>query len=148
MVYLNGDNNLAPVTRELFNKLELARAHDSSLRIRVLWDLDGAGDTVLYDVQPDTQELLLGTYAEGLNKWPQGELDMGEAATLAEFVVKTMQELPADHYLLSIVDHGGGWSPELLDNLGGEGAPGFSRGQRLKLGCDQQQTLHIHERYG
>lgn len=48
--------------------------------------------------------------------WIQGEVDMGSPQTLLNFITTTRTALPATHYLLSIVDHGGGWSPELRDS--------------------------------
>jgi hypothetical protein len=116
MVYLNGDNDLDGWTSVLFNRLELAMANDPSLVIRVLWDRSGNGDTVLYQVQPDTRLYALADYIEGQTKWSQVELDMGDPNTLLSFIVSTIQGHPAEHYLLAIVNHGGGWSPELLSD--------------------------------
>jgi hypothetical protein len=113
MIYLNGDNNLDAQTAELFNRLELAVASEPSLIVRALWDRSGNGDTVLYQVQPDTRMYALADYIEGQTKWSQGELDMGDPATLHNFIVNATQELPAEYYFLAIVNHGGGWSPEL-----------------------------------
>jgi photosystem II stability/assembly factor-like uncharacterized protein len=115
MVYLNGDNNLDVQTEMLFNRLELALSHNPSLTVRVLWDRDGYGDTVLYDVQPDRRMYALANYVEGQTKWSQGERDMGSLTTLQDFILTSMQQLPAKYYWLSIVNHGGGWSPVLLD---------------------------------
>jgi parallel beta-helix repeat protein len=131
MAYLNGDNDLDGWIATLFNRLELAKASDSSLVIRALWDRSGNGDTVLYQVQPDKHPYALGNYVEGETKWTQGELDMGDPTTLQSFILSTTQDLPATYYLLAIVNHGGGWSPELYDpqrrsDRHAGGASGFS----------------------
>ncbi len=131
MVYLNGDNDLDQWTFNLFNQLEKAVYLDRTLIVRVLWDRSRNGDTVLYQVQPDNHDYGLGTYAEGENKWLQGELNMGSPNTLLNFITSTREVFPGKHDLLSIVDHGGGWSPKLLDNQPPKsryvaGASGFS----------------------
>ena len=113
MIYLNGDNNLDGWTAALFNRLELAVASEPSLIVRALWDRSGDGDTVLYQVQPDTRTYALADYVEGQTRWSWGELDMGDPATLQWFIENTTQELTTEHYLLAMVNHGGGWSPEL-----------------------------------
>jgi photosystem II stability/assembly factor-like uncharacterized protein len=114
MIYLNGDNNLDGWTAQLFNKLEKAVAMNSSLVVTVLWDRSSNGDTVLYRVLPDANLNALANYSEGVNKWLMGELDMGNPDTLVNFVNTARMQYPSDHYLLAIVDHGGGWSVDLL----------------------------------
>lgn len=116
MVYLNGDNNLDGQTFFLFNRLEKAVAADPSLTIQVLWDRSGDGDTVLYHVQPDTREYALANYVEGQTKWSQGELDMGDRDTLLNFITTSRQQHPSTYTLLSVVNHGGGWSPKLRNS--------------------------------
>jgi hypothetical protein len=39
-----------------------------------------------------------------------GEIDMGDPATLAEFIRRGVTEFPADRYALVVGDHGGGWT--------------------------------------
>jgi len=107
MVYLNGDNNLERYMAEAFNRLELA-ASNPNVKIFALWDGPDKGDTREYLVQPHGH-----SYVEGVNYWNWGELDMGDPNTLIDFVNRSRARQPADHYFLAIVDHGGGWSPEL-----------------------------------
>ena len=113
LVYLNGDNNLDGYTHKLFNRLESSVMHNPELTIRVLWDRNGDNDSILYDVLPDDNPLALANYIEGQTSWHQGELDMGDGNTLLEFILSSIQASYSDYYLLSLVDHGGGWSPEL-----------------------------------
>lgn len=132
LIYLNGDNDLALWTTMLFNRLEQAVAANQALRIRVLWDRSGANDTVMYDVQPDTNLTALSQdYGEGFNMWSLGELNMGDPDTLLWFIDDARRHIAAVHYLLAIVDHGGGWSPELFRAQRGSqrfaaGGSGFS----------------------
>ncbi len=39
-----------------------------------------------------------------------GELDMGDGATLQEFATWAIQTYPAEHYVLILSNHGGGWT--------------------------------------
>jgi photosystem II stability/assembly factor-like uncharacterized protein len=131
-VYLNTDNDhLDQHAPGLFNRLELAVSDHPSLTIRVLWDRIGEGNTVLYDVLPDDNKLLFASYEEGVKKWSLGELDLGDPLTLWEFIADARLAYPARYTLLAIVNHGGGWSPELRDPQRSSiryayGASGFS----------------------
>lgn len=120
MVYLNGDNNLDSQMRRLFNELEQAVYQNPSLKIRVLWDEIGEGNTMLYQVLPDNNSFDLANYISGTSKWvpdwgdgAEAELDMGDPTTLYNFINHTRTAFPSGSHFLSIVDHGGGWSPEL-----------------------------------
>jgi photosystem II stability/assembly factor-like uncharacterized protein len=131
-VYLNTDNDhLDQQAPRLFNRLELAVADHPSLTVRVLWDRIGEGNTVLYDILPDRDKLLSASYEEGINKWSLGELNMGDPLTLWEFISDARLTYPTQYQLLAIVNHGGGWSPELLNSQRSSvryryGASGFS----------------------
>jgi photosystem II stability/assembly factor-like uncharacterized protein len=115
-VYINTDNDqLDEQAPRLFNYLELAVANNPSLIVRVLWDRLGEGNTVLYDVLPDRNMLLPALYEEGVNKWSEGEWNLGDPLILWQFIHDARLAYPAQHYLLVLVDHGGGWSPELPD---------------------------------
>ena len=113
MIYLNGDNDLDGNTERMFNNLEKAVALNPTLRVIVLWDRLGLDNTTLYQILPDDKELHLAVYADGVNRWSMGELNMGDPATLVDFVNSARALFPANHYFLSIVNHGGGWSPNL-----------------------------------
>ncbi len=128
LAYLNGDNNLDAAIYQAFNKLEIAAANEN-IQIIALWDRRGNGNTIKYRVQSDQNPLLLSSaYVEGENMWSQRELNMGSPTTLAAFIRDVRTSFPADHYFLTIVDHGGGWSISSLDDgakrrwyLGGSG---------------------------
>ncbi len=123
MVYLNGDNDLDPYTEETFNKMEKA-ALNPNVNILVLWDrcsllsedgsecLDpgqGVENTRLYRVEYDDTDQIASPILEV--DWNPGEMDMGDPDTLVSFVTWVRDNYPAKYYFLSILDHGGGWSP-------------------------------------
>lgn len=122
LVYLNGDNNLDEETAVVFNKLE-ASADNPNVNIVVLWDRStntgGLWDsgTSWYHVQYDTNPYELAQYVENINMWDKEEQNLGDDYFLYTFVNWARSSFPADHYLLMITDHGGGWSPELPDGL-------------------------------
>jgi uncharacterized repeat protein (TIGR01451 family) len=123
MVYLNGDNDLDPFMEEAFNKLEKA-ARNPNVNILALWDRcsllskdelecldrrEGIENTRLYSVEYEDSDLITSPVQEV--EWNPGELDMGDPDTLVHFVTWARSNYPADYYFLSILDHGGGWSP-------------------------------------
>jgi hypothetical protein len=54
-----------------------------------------------------------------------GELDMGDPNTLVDFATWAMQTYPAEHYVLILSDHGGGWTGGWSDDTPNEGS-GFT----------------------
>lgn len=118
MAYLNGDNDLDPFMEEAFTNMEKA-AQNPDVNILVLWDRcsllsedgtecldkhEGIVNTRLYRVDYENSELIKVD-------WNPGEMDMGDPDTLVHFVNWARDNYPAKHYFLSILDHGGGWSP-------------------------------------
>ncbi len=105
LIYLNGDNNLAPYAararRELETMTPLANTH-----VLLLYDGNNAndGDTIQYLVQQG------GRYQEGINRWYKGELNMGDGNVLRDFLMWGMDAFPARHYYVAIADHGLGVS--------------------------------------
>jgi len=129
MVYLNGDNDLDPFTKEAFNRMEKA-AQNPDVNILVLWDRcsllsddgrecfdksEGIENTRLYRVEYDSSDLITSPVQEV--DWNPGELDMGDPDTLVNFVTWARDNYPARYYFLSILDHGGGWSPTFPDTF-------------------------------
>ena len=123
MVYLNGDNDLDPFMEEVFNNMERA-AQNPDVNILALWDrcsllsddgrecfdkYEGIVNTRLYRVEYDDSNLITSPVQEV--DWNPGELDMGDPDTLVNFVTWAKDNYPAQHTFLSILDHGGGWSP-------------------------------------
>ena len=51
----------------------------------------------------------------------KGKIDMSDPTTLRDFLGFGMQKYPAEHYMLIINDHGGGWKGVCSDNINGSG---------------------------
>jgi len=102
MVYLDADNNLQSYGQSDLAEMK-AVGSDSNINIVVLWDGRSSGDGELYYVIPD-----------GVNTFPTSdagipaEPDMTDPDTLDSFLQWAISNYPADHYALSIWDHGSG----------------------------------------
>jgi len=112
ILYLNAeDANFAPILTQYRTDIESFIGSKSSfLNVVILYDGPGTNDTTRYLVQPN------GNYTTGTNRWNVGELNMGDLNTLANFATWAMDQYPADHYYLSVDDHGDGvygisWDP-------------------------------------
>lgn len=101
ILYLAGDNNLDNWMRAAIKSLEAMPANDR-INIIVLYDGDGNHDSRRLVIQP------LGKYTKDVNQWDMGELNMGNAQTLADLISWSFQYYPAQSYYLSIADHGRG----------------------------------------
>jgi len=114
MVYLDADNNLEGAGVEDFNEMETLGSTDE-LNIVVQFDRIADYDTsngdwedcnrylVIADEDPES----MAQYEEGENMWPMGEINMGDPHILADFIIWSMENFPADHYFLDLWDHGG-----------------------------------------
>ena len=114
MVYCCADNNLDEAGVNDLNELELSGS-DENLNIIFLLDRWGNFDTHLYYVEHDADGLpggndnnTISTIIDADAPWLAVEEDMGNPATLQDFVIWSMANYPAEHYLLSIWDHGSG----------------------------------------
>jgi uncharacterized repeat protein (TIGR01451 family) len=149
MVYLNGDNDLDPFMEEAFNNMEKA-AQNPDVNILVLWDrcfllsddgrecldkAEGIVNTQLYRVEYDDSDLITSPVQEV--DWNPGEMDMGDPDTLVNFVTWARSNYPAKYYFLSILDHGGGWSPTFPD----------TSGQRLTSLSSQEPFVPLRRSY-
>lgn len=121
LIYANGDNNLSNQMLRLVNNAE-KEAANTAVKILLLLDGPGDDDSYLYYLRPD-QNLGCPNYinptCSGRYAWDQtifrwGE-DIATPYSLAEFVTGALAAYPlADQVVLSLVGHGGGWSPEVL----------------------------------
>ncbi|MGC4119478.1 MAG: clostripain-related cysteine peptidase [Myxococcales bacterium] len=98
MVYMNGDNNLAPDALDDIAEMQAAGSN-TYVNIIVLHDGDKSGDTRMLRITPGGSTVLQN----------KGELDMGNWQTLRDFGVWVVQNYPAQHYALVMWDHGDGW---------------------------------------
>ena len=118
MVYLDSDNNLESAGIEDLNEMEEAGSTDE-VNIVVLMDRaegydSSNGDWVdwrYYYVTKDpagSNNEIISPEIEYPHLEVGGEPNMGDPQTLVDFVTWSMKNFPAEHYLLSLWDHGGG----------------------------------------
>ena len=109
MVYIVGDNNLDEYV-PLDIETELAPA-GSNEDVAVVALADRAATA-------DWTQTLLFYVTQGMEATPEnavedwGEANMGNPQTLLDFVRWTKKYYPADHYALSLWNHGWSWRPE------------------------------------
>jgi PKD repeat protein len=117
ILYFAEDNNLHPDLERAINRTE-RMANNPNLDILILWDSWQDGDTRLYHVTYDT--------ASGINSpvipvgWNPGEVNTGITQTLVSFVNWAQANYPADHYFLSIANHGRGTTGIAWDDTSDE----------------------------
>ncbi len=114
MVYCCADNNLDMAGVNDLNEIELSGS-DSNVNIIFLLDRWGMDDTHLYYVEHDpngepygNDNNTISTKLDSLAPWMAVEEDMGNPQTLKDFLLWSLENYPAEHYLLSIWDHGSG----------------------------------------
>lgn len=84
-------------------------ASSPCLDVVVLRDVEN-GPAALWYVDPSHEPVML---------LKLGELDMGDGATLSDFIVWAKQHYPADRYIMTMYDHGGGWWGACIDETSG-----------------------------
>jgi ABC-type transport system substrate-binding protein/PKD repeat protein len=110
LVYLDADNNLEDVGSIDFNEMASVGSN-SDLNIVVQMDRTPYYD-VGYGDWMDTKRFFV---TPGMQPIPEnavedlGEMNMGDLATLQDFVTWGINNYPADNYALVLWDHGGGW---------------------------------------
>ena len=126
MVYMSGDNNLESyIVKDL--ELELAAlGSTANVQVTALADRGPGYDKSRGDWQTTklfhpTQGMVADA-AGAVADW--GERNMGDPATLRDFVTWSKTNYPADHYALYFWGHGWGWHPDWTmedDTPGGDG---------------------------
>jgi len=118
MVYLDSDNNLESAGIEDLNEMEEAGSTEE-VNIVALMDRAEGYDTsngdwedwryfyVDKDPNGSNDEIISTEIGYPLLE-PGEEPNMGDPQTLVDFVTWSMNNYPAEHYLLSLWDHGGG----------------------------------------
>ncbi len=107
MIYLDGDNDLDPYYKNIFNQIETA-ANNPNVNVVVAWDRFGEPNSFYYKVKYDMNLSELASYVNGVDRWWKGEMNMGLSTTLSSFVIWARTNYPAQHYALLISDHGDG----------------------------------------
>lgn len=111
LVYLDGDNNLEGAGIDDVNEMETVGSN-ADVKVAVLFDRVPGYDTSNGD-WTDTRRGLItqdsnpATISSTLTS--VGEKNMGDPATLTQFVQWGVSTYPADHYALVLWNHGGGW---------------------------------------
>jgi len=110
MVYLDGDNNLEPEAIKDLNEMEAALL-PQGVKICVMLDRIGGYDTSNGN-WTDTRRGVVthdsNTSQISSTLTSVGELNMGQASTLTDFINWSSQNYSADNYALVLWDHGGG----------------------------------------
>jgi uncharacterized membrane protein len=112
MVYMSADNNLEDEAILNINQME---AVGSTEDVNIVLQLDRSpewdetngnwSDTRRYLVSPDDDpDIINSQLLEDM-----GEVDMGDADNLRDFVVWAVTTYPAERYYLDVWGHGGGW---------------------------------------
>lgn len=118
MVYLDSDNNLESAGIDDLNEMEEAGSTED-VNIVALMDRAEGYDTTngdwtdwrYYYVDKDpagSNGEIISTEIDYPLLENGSEPNMGDPQTLIDFVTWTMNEYPAEHYMLSLWDHGGG----------------------------------------
>jgi len=97
LVYMAGDNNLEGAGREDLQEMEQVGSTDQ-VNMIVQFDTE-QNKTTRYRVEKDHLTLL--------QEMPG--VDCGDPKILTEFIQWGVQHYPAEHYLVDIWNHGGGW---------------------------------------
>lgn len=114
LIYMCGDNNLESVGLQNINDMEkvgstpfvkvLIQLKRSSHNSTADGDWNGARR---YEVNRDSDN----TKINSLMLQELGDIDMGSAASLKDFILWGQSYAPADRYMLILWDHGTGWDP-------------------------------------
>jgi Clostripain family len=110
MVYMNADNNLEPDA--LINFKQMAGV-GSTDEVNILVQFDRIGKYA--HTAPDWSRTLRFRIEKDMQPIPRyalqdlGEADMGDTATIHDFVSWSKRKFPAERYILIIWDHGQGW---------------------------------------
>ena len=135
MCYLDGDNDLEEAGIDDINEMEEIGS-DSNINIVVLFDRIKGYDTSNGDwtdtrrglIIADSDPNIISSTLESV-----GEKNMGDPATLTEFVNWGIANYPANHYVLILWNHGGGWRNTLaqLKKNYADASPTFNK-QEMK----------------
>lgn len=129
MVYLDGDNNLDPDSVDDIMEMEMVGSTDK-VNILVLWDRYNE-PAYLYKVMKGELELLDGMTVDGMPVNGQ-EISMADWRVLEAFVDYGKANLPANHYILDMWDHGNAFGYTCWDDHWD--APWAPAGRAISLG--------------
>jgi PKD repeat protein len=132
LVYLDGDNSLTDWTTDLFNGFEVT-APTGEFTVLVQWDMPGAA-TTRWKLLPDAD--LKNIHSLPMGSFPN--VDSGSYHTVLDFLDWGAANAPAQHYFLSMWDHGGGYYGTCWDDSSGTNLPN----QWLKVALENFTQNH------
>lgn len=104
LIYINGFNNLDSYGAFNLNQAEKFGSTDD-VNVVAQWASTAANDVKRLKVIKDSDtKKVTSPILENL-----GIVDMGSSKTLVEFVRWAVKKYPAEHYMLDVWNHGGGW---------------------------------------
>ncbi|TFF89433.1 MAG: hypothetical protein EU549_00665 [Promethearchaeota archaeon] len=115
MVYLDADNNLDSYGVDDLNEMEEGLTSKTDINVIVLLDREYKHSKT-YEVEPDTSSSIVSTV---LTTGFASELDMGDPTTLQDFIEFSIDNYPADNYVLDLWNHGSGWPGICYDDTSG-----------------------------
>ncbi len=134
MVYMSADNNLDPFGLDDWQEMESANVDDAAwLRVFLLIDREqfsAWSDTRLYEVHNGTSTELDGPHLGITAGGSDNELNMGDPATLSNFIMDVKDTVGGGSYYVILWDHGDGWRSGMADD------PGFVP----KMVCDDETS--------
>jgi hypothetical protein len=113
MVYLDGDNTLDYSAWDDLSEME---SIGSSNEVNIITQVDlynSCSGTYRYYVTGVAQGVSYPLYSDDIVQ-TLPEQNMADPAVLNDFINWTINNYPADHYILILWDHGGGWREESI----------------------------------
>lgn len=131
MLYVDADNDLdLGLLYQITDAAEVRYGGAANLVVLIDRSQEAGAAEPLLDLGTFTGAKLLQVGEGELTELADlGEIDMGNPRTLAWFLQEGAARFPADHYSLSIIDHGGAWQGIAWD----DDAPPDDRGDRSNL---------------
>jgi len=107
MVYMDGDNNLDSYGDTNINQMEAGYLNTMASHVNVIVLQDHEGATAhTYQIRQDNDLNTINSPV--LTTGFPSDPNMGSKTTLKNFIVYCFNNFPADHYVLTLWDHGGG----------------------------------------
>jgi len=111
MVFINADNNLYEDSLKNVNSMGVV---GSTSEVNIVMIFDGSSPhkddaKICYITRDDNPDVISSSPRYDHNAFKGYEANMGGLKTLADFTKWCMKEHPAQHYMLIIWDHGGGF---------------------------------------
>jgi hypothetical protein len=110
LIYMDGDNNLDAWGHYNLDEMVAGLSNDANIYVSVLYDHLGSAGADLLQVTAGSGVVKIANYPEP---------DMGSPETLRQYLCWGVSAYPAEHYVVVVWDHGGGWKSLLVDDTSG-----------------------------